>query len=423
VEIVGATTSGSAPFMNVLPDGNGLVYSELGSDGLNIIRAMNVETGAVTDVTPGTDPRYTATGHLVFQGADGVLLAAPFDVRASALTGPAVPVADGVVEPRLRGSQPGNFAVSRSGTLVYLPGAGESERLVLVDRAGREEPLEFEAESFIFPRFSPDGGRLAVGQGAGGGRDVWVFDVERGSRTRLTFGEGPVAVDAPIWSPQGDRLTFSEGPAPAFFLRRTAADGGGRTDTLLVRAARVVPTSWSPDGRVLAFYQTDDASTRPSGDQRDLWVLRPGGEPELVLGTPFNERGAKFSPDGRWLAYASDQSGQDEIYVRPYPGPGPVATVSTTGGTEPVWSPDGSELFYRTDEELMVVAVDGTDGFRVGRPRVLFSDTYKRNGQVAQYDVAPDGQRFLMVSTSGARGAFVLVQGFFEELKRLVPVD
>lgn len=176
------------------------------------------------------------------------------------------------------------------------------------------------------------------------------------------------------------------------------------------------PTSWSPDGRVLAFYQNGVA-------RRDLWVSRSGAEPELVLGTPFNERGAVFSPDGRWLAYASDQSGRDEIYVRPYSGPGPVATVSTTGGTEPVWSPDGTELFYRTDEELMVVAVDATDGFRAGRSRALFSDSYKRNAQNAQYDVAPDGEHFIMVSTSasGTQGTFVLVQNFFEELKRLVP--
>jgi serine/threonine-protein kinase len=150
--------------------------------------------------------------------------------------------------------------------------------------------------------------------------------------------------------------------------------------------------------------------------------LPPGGEAELVLGTPFNERSAKFSPDGRWLAYVSNQSGRDEIYVRAYPGPGPVATVSTAGGTEAVWSPDGSELFYRTADELMVVAVDRTDGFRAGRPRVLFSDSYLRGPQTF-YDIAPDGERFVMVSRSGsgAQGTFVLVQGFSEELKRLAP--
>ena len=148
-----------------------------------------------------------------------------------------------------------------------------------------------------------------------------------------------------------------------------------------------------------------------------------GGEPELVLGTPFNERNPRFSPDGRWLAYTSDQSGRDEVYVRPYPGPGPVTTVSTTGGTEAVWSPDGSELFYRTPEQLMVVSVDGTDGFRPAVPQVLFSDPYTRNANVPTYDIAPDGEHFVMVSRSGsgAQGTFVLVQNFLEELKRLAP--
>lgn len=282
--------------------------------------------------------------------------------------------------------------------------------------AGREEPLELEAELFRFPRFSPDGGRLAVEQRTGADRDLWVLDLERGSRTRLTFGEGNVTGLTPVWSPQGDRVTFAGGGVPAYFLGRTAADGGGGTDTLLVREAPVHPNSWSPDGRVLAFHEPG-----PDG-QRDLWALPPGGEAELVLGTPFNERGAKFSPDGRWLAYVSNPSGRDEIYVRPYPGPGPVATVSTAGGTEAVWSPDGSELFYRTAEELMVVAVDRTDGFRAGRPRVLFSDSYLRGPQTF-YDIAPDGERFVMVSRSGsgAQGTFVLVQGFSEELKRLAP--
>ena len=189
VEIVDSTAIGGPPFMGVLPDDNGLVYSQAGPGGLDIIRTIAGETGVVRDVTPGRYPRYTDTGHPVFQGDGGVLLAAPFDVRASTLTGPAVPVADGVAI-RL-GNQPSSWAVSRSGTLVYIPRVGESrDRLVLVDRVGREEPLDFEAEQFLFPRFSPDGGRLAVHQENGAGSDLRVFDLERGSRTRLTFWGG-----------------------------------------------------------------------------------------------------------------------------------------------------------------------------------------------------------------------------------------
>ena len=160
-------------------------------------------------------------------------------------------------------------------------------------------------------------------------------------------------------------------------------------------------------------------------------MLPAGGDPEPFLVTPFEERGAVFSPDGRWLAYVSNESGQDEVYVRPYPGPGLEFTVSTSGGTEPVWSPDGSELFYRSQDQLMAVAVDLGDTFRGETPRPLFADSYQRDlsatGGPANYDITPDGQRFIMVTLpegSGGTGEgppVILVQNFFEELRQVVP--
>jgi serine/threonine-protein kinase len=155
-------------------------------------------------------------------------------------------------------------------------------------------------------------------------------------------------------------------------------------------------------------------------------VLPAGGDPEPFLVTPFQERAAAFSPDGRWLAYVSDESGQDEVYVQPYPGPGPQFTVSTAGGREPVWSPDGSELFYRTQDQLMVVAVEPGDTFRGDTPRPLFADPYVRDPSVVgapNYDIMPDGQRFVMVSanTEGDEGlAVILVTNWFEEIRQRI---
>ena len=214
---------------------------------------------------------------------------------------------------------------------------------------------------------------------------------------------------------------FPDRPSPSpNTIQIAPADGSGGSVALLQRDGLQFPTSWSRDGSVLAYHETNPET------QRDLWVLPVGGDPKPFLVTPFGEKAPVFSPDGRWLAYVSDESGQDEVYVLPYPGPGPEFTVSTAGGREPVWSPNGSELFYRTEDQLMVVEVELGETFRGGTPRPLFADVYMRGAAVTaapNYDITPDGQRFVMVRIGGTEEAYTaaVVLNFNEELKQVVP--
>ena len=187
---------------------------------------------------------------------------------------------------------------------------------------------------------------IAESAAALGDADLWVFDLDRGSRSRITFGGNNRYY--PVWTPEGDRLAFSN-ISTTITLQIAPSDGSEQPVTLLEREGQQYPTSWSRDGGLLAFLESHPETLR------DLWVLPVGGDPEPFLVTPFEEGAPMFSPDGRWMAYVSDESGQTEVYVRPYPGPGPRFTVSTTGGREPLWSRDGSELFYRSQEGIMTV--------------------------------------------------------------------
>ena len=273
-----------------------------------------------------------------------------------------VPVLDDVAyQAEEAGSQ---YATSDSGTLVYLTADAMNPLMALtaVDRGGGAELL-FEPDHFIGPKVSPNGGRVAVGiKNAGGGQDLWILDLDRGSRTRITDERGgePNAV----WTWQSDDLIVSyeaaEG-APYFRAGRAAADGSGRIEPLLgSNDADIIPSSLTPDGRVLAYVLGTHTST-------DIWTmpLDGGGEPTPFLETAADEGMPAFSPNGRWIAYQSNDSGRFEIYVQPYPGPGRRITVSTGGGVEATWSPDGGDLFYRPlDENGLMVAQGDHHGHR-----------------------------------------------------------
>ena len=376
----------------------------------------------------------TTTGHLIFARADS-LWAAPFDASRLKLDDEPVPVLQGV----RTNFDFAHYALGGDGSLVYVAGAaGISPQLTLVwvDRNGREEPVGTIPQSgqYIYPRISPDGTRVALGikHDVSGDTDLWVLGIESGSRTQLTFGGENQFF--PVWTPDGARLTFADGIDPTNRIRWTPAGGGGEMTALLDRGRRQFPTSWASDGLALAFYE-DQTGTQTG---RDLWILPVDadgtpGTPVEFLATSFEERAATFSPNGRWLAYVSDKSGQDEVYVRPYPSAGPQEhTISTSGGKEPVWSPDGRELFYRTADQVMVVSVDTAGPFRYAGPEVLFVGSYgldtSISGGVPNYDVAPDGQRFLMIkaadtATDDTSTEIVLVLNWIEELKALVPTD
>ena len=382
------------------------------------IVAQSVSSGERRDIVPGgTAPHYAATGHLIYaQG--GNLMAAPFDARRLQLTGAPVPVLEGVNRAPLGGGV--QYALSSNGTLVYVPGenrVGVGERLIWVNRNGTEQALAAPPHFYVYPRISPDGRRAAVGV-AEGDTQLWLYDFARETLSRFTF-EGAQNYNA-AWAPDGKRIAFfsdKEGPLNIFWQ---PADGSGGMERLTTNEYSQVPRSFSPDGQLLSYVEVNPTTGY------DIWVLRVSDhKTEPLLRTPFNESVPAFSPDGHWLAYVSDESDRMEIYVRPYPGPGGKYQISTDGGTEPVWNPNGKELFYRQGNKMMAVDITVHPTFSSSKPKMLFQGPYvPTRATFPYYDVSPDGQRFLMIKLSEQTSTptqIVVVQNWFEELKRRVP--
>jgi serine/threonine-protein kinase len=342
---------------------------------------------------------------LVF-ARSGELLAAPFDIASLEVIGPPVAVLDGVSTDRTNGYA--GFALSRDGTLVFEPGGLDPDRrLAWVDRNGNEEPVTEQVAGFYQLDLSPDGRHLAITIGWTT-HELWVYDLTRDSRRRLTFG---VDTHDPVWSTDGSRIVLG-GRALYWKL----ADGSGGTERLLDTEFGAEPTSWSPDGQILLY------TLHHPDTQHDIWVLPAGGEATPFLVEPFDQRGARFSPDGKWVAYQSSESGSFQIYVTRYPGAGARWQISTDGGTEPIWSADGSELFYRSGDEFTVASVSATPEFRVGRPASLFNKPLWSYAGRRSYDVHPDGERFILELDERAAPApthVVVVLNWFEDLKRL----
>jgi hypothetical protein len=365
----------------------------------------------------GTQPRYASSGHLVYaQG--GSLMAVPFDPRRLTAAGTAIPVVEGVLQSPASGAA--QYTISATGTLVYISGGVQSaqSKLVWVSRNGVEQPLAAPMRAYQFPQLSRDGRRLAVGITEQEGQ-IWLFDLARETLTRFTF-EGN-SNSNPTWTPDGKRIAFQSNKEGAPNLFWQLADGSGGLERLSTSELNQVPTSWSPDGQHLAFFEVDPTS------QRDIWVLRLGDhKAQPFLKTPFDESVPRFSPDGRWLAYISNESGRFEIYVQPYPGPGGKWQISTEGGTEPVWNSNGRELFYRGGDKMMAVEITTQPSFVAGTPRMLFAGQYQPTpATTPNYDVSPDGQRFLMLKPSESTGVaptqINVVLNWFEELKQKVP--
>ncbi len=239
--------------------------------------------------------------------------------------------------------------------------------------------------------------------------------MDRSTLGRKTFEE---SFDGwPIWTPDGTRLTFSATASRDLYWQ--PVDGSEEAQPLLEREHRQYPVSWSPDGTALTYMELHPDT------RSDIWVLSfPDRTPSPFVATPADERGPMFSPDGRWIAYTSDESGQDEVYVQPYPGPGSKGMVSTAGGDEPVWSVDGRELFYRSGDQMMAVSVETEPTFSVGTPQILFEGPYERGVYSnPSYDVSPDGERFVMIRSNRdpTRTQLTVVLDWFDELQRLVP--
>jgi serine/threonine protein kinase/Tol biopolymer transport system component len=414
-----------------LPDGKAVLFAG-GDNGLNFssaqIAVQSLKTSERRNLSQGgTHPRYAQSGHLIYaQG--GSLMAVPFDAQRLTIKGTPVPVVDGVLQSPVNGAA--QYSISNTGTLAYVAGGVQSaqRQLVWVSRTGTEQPIAAPVRAYLNPRLSPDGQSVAVTIEEQQEDQIWLYDLARETLTRLTFG-GNLNNPA-VWTPDGKRISFASNKDGLQNIFWQPADGSGGAERMTTGEYTQIPMSWSKDGLLLAFFEVNPTTGY------DLWVLRKGepssrsarfGTSQMFLRTPFNESVPRFSPDGRWLAYISDESGRYEIYVQPYPGPGGKWQISTEGGTEPAWNPNGRELFYRSGDKIMAVDIATQLGFNAGKPRMLFKGTYQPASLTApNYDVSPDGQRFLMLKPSEQEQAsptqINVVLNWFEELKRRVPV-
>jgi Tol biopolymer transport system component len=354
------------------------------------------------------------SGHILFQ-RQNTLMAQPFDAKRLELTGEAFPVADPVQEDA--GRMHGVFSSSENGVLTYVEGAsGAGWQLIWVDRSGKKLGEVPGADAYADPQISPDGKRLAFTLQSSG-YDIWVDDIARGVKTRLTFGAASSqANQAGVWSPDGRRIAYSCAGAAKFGLCLRPSDGSGNEVVILAGTEYPRYTNdWSPDGRVLACNESRLGIW-------EIWMLPLSGErkPYPFLQSPFNQLGARFSPDGKWVAYTSLESGRAEVYVVPFPGPGGKWQVSTGGGNWPRWRRDGKEIFYlSTDNKVMAAEVRASgSSFEIGTVRALFETRpYRSGGSV--FDVTADGQRFI-IEYAGEQptAAITLVVNWTADLKK-----
>jgi serine/threonine-protein kinase len=422
VDAAKGETSHINPF--VLPGARAVLFTVLGGSATRVaLLDLKTNTRRVL-IQDGRDARYVPTGHLVFVRGS-TLFAAPFHLSRLALAGAEAPVIEGVSVSGPNGYI-GEYSFSDTGLLVYMEGssAGIGGKTILYwsDRRGQMEALS-DPQMWGTGRLSPDGRRIANSisnaANASASSEIWIFDVERRTRTRLTFdGQN----GDPIWSPDGRTITYGGSPDGKAGLYRVAADGSSRPELLLATTSYPAPSSWSPDGKTLLYSQAD------GGKPSRIWMLpvsgSAAGKQAPLHDATVYERDAEFSPDGRWVAYASTESGQPEIYVQPFPGPGAKTRVSTSGGIYPRWARSGREIFYQgaTNGGLMAVDVQSVPALRLGLPREL------TNTQLGStWDPAPDGKRFLVerpaaLADGSAGRRMIGVNDWFEELKHRVPV-
>jgi serine/threonine-protein kinase len=409
---------------DMLPDGKTVLFTVGSGTGLSAgLAVLSLETGEDRLVTEGGgNGRYVSSGHIVY-ALGGDLLAQPFDLDELSVTGAPVPVVNGVMT---GGEGTGHFAVAWNGTLAYVPGrlAGPARELEWVDMRGNRERIPLDPGEYLGARISPDGRYLAYSV-QGPPFAAWVYDLSRGASQRIT-GE---RVDGgyPLWTPDGRRLVIhSNGDGGQFLdLAWIPADGSGPEERILDWPNIQYPQSWADSGRTLIFSETGDAV-----NQGDVWMVETEGErePRPLLNTASNEVLPSVSPDGRWLAFVSDDAGRQDVLVQPFLGTGARMPVSTRGGTGPLWAPDGKELYYRdvSGDTVFAVTFEGDPTVQLGNPRVLFTGNYVPDYPFSRgYDLAPRGDRFLMtLGTPPIQGwtKINIVLGWAESLQETVDI-
>lgn len=384
------------------------------------IIAQSLKTGRRQTLVAGaSQPHYVATGYLLFvqPKLPATILAVAFAADRLKMTGTPVPIVEQVFTNR---GDSLHWGVSRSGMLVYAPGGLQqpARSLVLVDRSGAAKQFGTpERRPYSFPRLSPDG-KQAIVTLQGMQSSIWKYDRESSAFNRLTL-EGNSSW--PIWHPDGKRVTYASNRAEPWRLYLRPVDGSAGDEKLLDDGkGDNEPLTWSPDGNVL-LYLDSTAETR-----QDIWMLQMDDRRHsVVIRTPGSDMDARISPDGRWLAYASDETGRFEVYVVPFPGAQSKLQISTDGGREPVWAHNGHELFFRHDAQMLSVQVTTQPTFTHTAAKTLFRGTYVATGTSnAEFDVTPDDRYFLMIQRaedSYAPAEFSVVLNWFEELKRRVP--
>ena len=428
-ELLVRQTGSSLVNPQILPDGKtalfGMVY-DLNRNSFPIA-VQSLKSDEPKTLIEGGYGRYLPTGHLVYAVRNS-LFAAPFDLGRLEIKGDSV---SSLIEAvyRLGNSTP-QYAVSDSGTLVYIHGitgaaASVQRTLVWVDRKGKEVPIAVAPNEYGIPRVSPDGTKVALTVFSGSKSDVWTLDLVSRNMSRLTFNDES---RWPLWSRDGKRIAFvSYANKPKLELYWKAADGTGKDELLLsLPSTTIYPWSWSGDGKTLVIMVN-------RGEGLDIGELSMEGDHKvrMLLTEKYHETQAKISPDGKWMAYVSNESGKLEVYVRPFPEVDKGKwQVSTSGGAGPLWSRDGRELFYFSGDTFIAVPVKTEPAFSFETAKILFQGKYSNDGPMKAWDVSPDGKRFLMikdVTPTGKPAALEaprkinVVVNWFEELKQRVP--
>lgn len=388
------------------------------------VMAFSPKTGRTKVlIEGGMSPRYSPSGHLLY-ARDGKVYAAHFDPSSLQVSGQPFPVLEGVLMSRNTGCA--NFDVSASGDLVYIPGIcdGGARRLDWVDRNGKAEPMRLQAKSYLHPRLAPDDRLLAI-EIEGPSHDLYVYDFERGVLSNITTNG---VSHWPVWSPDGRKLSYRSGPMTKFQLWQVPADRSAAPAQVRATGVSQSAESWSPDGRAIAY----TAVSRGVPPRVMVAYVDGGKEAHEFAAGKAPVGSSKFSPDGHWLAYCSNESGKPQVYVQAFPGPGAKIQISSDGGTDPVWKRSGGELYYRNGDSMMAVTVSTASTFTASRPQELWKGHYSHGmssscgapgATSSNYDVTADGKRFLMIKDDDMDRArsrqMIIVQGWADELRRL----
>jgi tRNA A-37 threonylcarbamoyl transferase component Bud32 len=406
---------------HVLPNGKGLLFTiRYGGRAVrgraSAIGVADLATCKHHVLVNGVRAIYSPSGHILYSTSEGTLMVASFDQNAMKMTGDPVAITEGL---RLGSFGAADFSVSRDGTLSYITGGtGADRELVWVGRDGKADPVDAGWKAtFNYPVISPDGKHLAVTLSSGTNAEVWVKQLDRGPSLKLTF-EGTASA-YPTWTPDGQNITYQSNVSGVQDIRTKRSDGSAQAVLQLHTNRDLAEPLWSRDGKWLVV-----RSSTTNAGRGDILAMRPGTDSALLplVATKFRELSPTLSPDGKWMAYMSDESGRDEIYVVPFPN---VASakwpISTQGGEEPLWSHSGHEIFYRDGAgNLVSLAVHTSPTFSAGATTTLFpARAYAANNARREYDVSADDKRFIFIRAVGGAVAdkLIVVENWFEELK------